>query len=331
ALEHCLINCLPSGLSEFLIDVPCERSPSLNFFEVSPDLQNPEDASSTRLFLSEQQLESAWHPTTSLVLKGRYPRWASTAYQGLTELQLLGKQAISISDLAGVLESSPGLRIIHCDFRIGDLLHPGTLSVPVTLQELEVLDLRAMYSADIEQFLQLLNPGPRPLRLLVRGDPTSTPFEDFFARSNVQEMWTEPRFQVLADSQLPPHMFYLPPQLQTLVVSRWGWGSLLRGRGTHTPLGLCNDSPSSIKLGTLYLLSCRYVSFAQFQEIVAKLSPRRLIVWRCVIFDHVNSTQAAPYIDLPILQSVFGDGLSQICPSIECLTVQDPNPLQTWD
>jgi len=116
ALDYCLVNCLPRGLSELIINVPNAPFNDPSFFEPVLDPQNQIDESSTQLSLSQQQLESAWHPTTTLVLNGRYPHWNSTAYYGLTELRLLGSRRIFNLDLVGVLQASPGLRIIRCDF-----------------------------------------------------------------------------------------------------------------------------------------------------------------------------------------------------------------------
>ncbi|KAG8733190.1 hypothetical protein FRC11_008049, partial [Ceratobasidium sp. 423] len=194
ALEHCFSNCLPGGLSEFIMSVPGTTPSSRSFLETDSDPQNLGDPSGNQLAISEQQLESALHPTTALLLNGRYPRWTSAAYYGLTELCLRGKREISSLDLAAMLESSPGLRIVHCDFKFSDPLRPGIVAFPVTLQELEILDLRAMHRRGVEQFLQLVNPGPGKLRLLLCGNPTPTLLEGFFARSNVQEMWVETKF-----------------------------------------------------------------------------------------------------------------------------------------
>ncbi|KAG8755253.1 hypothetical protein FRC11_006159, partial [Ceratobasidium sp. 423] len=192
ALEYCLANCLPGSLSELVIDAACETLlpnralPDSGFFETNPDLHNQEHVSAAHLFLSEQQLELAWHSTTSLVLKGRYPRWTSAAYHGLTELRLYGEISISSSDLAGVLKSSPGLLIFHCGVSISDR---SLSAIPVTLQSLEILDLRDMFRGDAVHLLQLVNPGPGPLRLLIWDDPTSSILKDFLIGSNVQELY----------------------------------------------------------------------------------------------------------------------------------------------
>ncbi|KAH7345726.1 hypothetical protein B0J17DRAFT_713273 [Rhizoctonia solani] len=72
ALEHCLANYLPGGVSELLIHVPGGLS-DLRLFETSLDPQSQYNVPSNHLLLSEHQLESAWHPTTTVSLKARYP------------------------------------------------------------------------------------------------------------------------------------------------------------------------------------------------------------------------------------------------------------------
>ncbi|KAH7345719.1 hypothetical protein B0J17DRAFT_764311 [Rhizoctonia solani] len=93
ALGHCLVNCLPKGVSELVINVPNDASSSPSFFQPSPGWQDQEFVSCDQLSLTEQQLGKVWYPIKTLVLNGRYPHWASTAYHGLTELHLLGEKA----------------------------------------------------------------------------------------------------------------------------------------------------------------------------------------------------------------------------------------------
>ncbi|KDN45683.1 hypothetical protein RSAG8_04767, partial [Rhizoctonia solani AG-8 WAC10335] len=329
ALEHCLVNSLPSSLFELVTDVSGGGFIDPSFFETSLDLQNRKYASNTHFsgLLSEQQIESAWRSTATLYLRDRYNRWTSTAYRGLIELRLLGGSRISGSELTGILGSSPGLRILHCDFNVSDSPPLRALTIPVILQELEVLNLKGMDQGNIQRFLRWLKPGLKPLRLTLCSDPTSALLKDFFARSNVQEIRVTERRRPLGEQPLPPDMFFLPSQLRTLVMIDWGRIVQHRIRARPTSLGLHNGIPSK-KLDTLYMLSCRYDNFDQFHDVVANYSPQSLVLWKCSVGrSYLNSSK----IDMPFLESMLGEGLPQFCPSVECLTSKDPCPLQDWN
>ncbi|KEP49494.1 F-box-like domain protein [Rhizoctonia solani 123E] len=327
ALEHCLANCSSGSLFELVIDVPNETMSYPILFETSSDLSPHDHASSTHLLLPKGQLENAWKSTTSLSLNGTYPSWSSTAYYGLTELRLLGNKDISGAELARILNSSPGLRILHCDFNIQGSPHVGTSSSLITLQELETLEISGMRRAGVEHFLRWLTTGPKHLRLSLGVDPTSALLKDFFTRSNVQEMRIETKLRASTEPELSPTMFCLPPQLKTLVITGWSWDGD-RVMNTSTPSGPNNETLATIELDALYMLSCCFNTFYKFREVVAKFSPRKLVVWNCDI-EYPASTWLN--INLPYIKSIIGNDLSQLCPSVECLTVREPKPLQDWD
>ncbi|KAG8690235.1 hypothetical protein FRC11_013015 [Ceratobasidium sp. 423] len=322
AMEHCLANCLLGSLSELTVHVPNEGYTTPTFFETRSD-----SSTSTYLCLSEQQLERVWHSVTTLHLQGKYPPWASTAYHGLADLRLSGGRDISSSNLVNILKASPGLRILHCDFRISDSPSSGASVTPVSLQELETLDLKEMSEADVGCFLQWLKPGSKPLQLSFRGNPTSSMLEGFFSRSNVQELRVKAEFRY-SGAELPSNMFYLPPQLRILVIANWGRSTFYGSGGMYPPLGVHETSPP-LELDELYMLSCCYDNFHIFRETVQKYSPRRLILWACNI-THSGGRYLKP-IDLPLLESAIGKELSQNYHSIECLGSGDPRPLEGWD
>ncbi|KAG8682889.1 hypothetical protein FRC11_014223, partial [Ceratobasidium sp. 423] len=318
AMEHCFANCLLGGLTELTIDVPWMSSTPV-FFETGS-----ESPPSTEHFLSEQQLERAWRSVTTLYLKGRYPRWTSTAYHGLTDLHLFGRMYISGSELVDVLKASPGLRILRCDFEISDLPSFGASTTPIVLQELETLDLRQMIETKVGHFLPWLNPGSKPLQLSFRGRATSALLKDFFARSNVQELRVEESL-VPEVPESPSTMFYLPPQLRVLVVSHLGWDAMYGGTRMHTSPRLHSEVSLPLELDTLYMLSCYYADLRNLQEIVKTYSPRRLILWDCKFI------RPDVMFPIPILKSEIGNDLFQYCPYIECLAGWDPHPIQDWE
>ncbi|CAE6505443.1 unnamed protein product [Rhizoctonia solani] len=323
AMEHCFANCLPGDLTELIVHVPDEAHSIPTFFRTSSD-----SPSSTEFFLSKQQLEIAWRSVTTLHLKGSYPGWTSTAYHGLTDLRLYGGVRISSSELVNVLKASPGLRVLCCDFEITDLPSLGALIVPVALHELEILDLRQMAEASVGRFLRWLNPGSKPLQLSFRGSPTSALLKDFFTRSNVQELRVK-GFTNVDESELPPVMFYLPPQLRVLVIANWGWDTLYRGMRIGTVPHQCNGTPPHLELDTLYMLSCHCEDLHNIQEIVKRYSPQRLILWDCQI-THPNREFPAP-VDLALLRPAIENDLVGHCPLVEFLGSEDPHPLQDWN
>ncbi|KAL5637858.1 hypothetical protein ACGC1H_002209 [Rhizoctonia solani] len=326
ALEHCLANCMLGSLFELVIDVPSESMSLPSFFETSSDFLPQDHAASTQLLLPEQQLENALKSITSLSLDGRYLSWTSTAYCGLTELRLFGNKDISGAELASVLNSCPGLRILHCDFNIRDSPPMGTSSALITLQELETLEISRMRRAGVEHFLRWLTTGPEPLRLSLGVDPTSALLKDFFTRSNVQEMRIETKPHISGELELSPTMFCLSPQLKILAIIGWGRGGY-RVTRTSTLSRLNNETISPIELDALYMLSCRFNHFYKFREVVVKFSPRKLILWDCEI-EHSPSNR---HIGLPLLKGIMGNELSKLCLSVECLSVREPKPLQSWD
>ncbi|KAL5637863.1 hypothetical protein ACGC1H_002213 [Rhizoctonia solani] len=320
ALEHCLANCFPGILSELVIDVP-ERIPHHPFFQTSLDPQHRDDVSSTRfLSLSEQQLEDVWRSTTTLFLRSKSPRWSSAAYHGLIDLRLFGRQEISELELTDILTSSPGLRILRCNFDVHGSTPLSDLVPSVVLQELEVLNLEGMNKVNTECFLGWLKPGLKPLRLSLSGDSTLALLDDFYARSNVQEMRVKAEHQYFDEHLLPFALLSLPPQLRTLVMVDRGQGISYRIETTYT-------SPP-IKLDTLYMLSCRYDKFSELGDMVAKYSPRRLVLWECSIG---HPYQGSSKIDMRFLESAPGNTLRQFCVSIECPTDWNYSSFLDWD
>ncbi|CAE6522477.1 unnamed protein product [Rhizoctonia solani] len=325
ALEHCLANCFPGDLSELFIDVPRTPGP------LSPGPPHRDPALTTRFlsFLTEQQLENAWRSTTILSLSGKYPRWSSSAYHGLVDLRLLGGDPISEPELTSILRSSPGLRILHCDFKVYDLPLSNTLISPVVLEELEELNLEGLDDANTKRLLRWLKPGLKPLRLSFRGNPTSTLLEDFFAHSNVREMRVTQRPQSFEETlPISPAMFFLPPQLKALAIVRWGRSITFGGNIATVPSLPVPHDETSVKLDTLCLLSCHYDKFTKFREVVTKYLPRKLILWKCTIGK--LAFYGTP-LDMRYLESKDGNDIRRLCPSIECPTDKDSSVFLDWD
>ncbi|KAH7345728.1 hypothetical protein B0J17DRAFT_640959 [Rhizoctonia solani] len=322
ALACFLAICSTQGLSELVIDVPSRTLSTPAFIETCSNSDNRAITTFPRLSLSEQQLERAWHSVKFLNLKGIYPRWTSAAYQGLTDLRLLGKRNITTSELTGILMLSPRLRILRCDFWVGESSQPDAPISPVTLDHLEVLDLGEMSDTSLAHFLPWLNPGPTPLRLSLRCNPTSTRLKDFFERSNVQELRIASSKRTIFDPLLPPDMFCLPSQLRVLALIGWDWNVIFAHRGIVSRSG---GKPHPVQLETLYMIDCCYDNFSQFRATVEHYSPQKLILHDCY------GVYAEMKYSIDALEDIYQSKTSEICPSVQHLTRKNPIPLQDWN
>ncbi|KEP47884.1 F-box-like domain protein [Rhizoctonia solani 123E] len=154
---------------------------------------------------NELEFEEVFRRLESLRLRQLYPYWTSPMFRGLTELHLASHQlqpsqllAIAASQLIGILQSSPKLRVLRLDLKVVDD-QPGmeALRTPVRFEDLEVLDLSTeSRQPDLEQLellLPLIIPGTKPLQLTINElDEGHLILEEvvqaFFARSNVTRL-----------------------------------------------------------------------------------------------------------------------------------------------
>ncbi|KDN33136.1 hypothetical protein RSAG8_13775, partial [Rhizoctonia solani AG-8 WAC10335] len=93
------------------------------------------------LNLTERQIGRGFSTINTLHTHGIFPSWSSIAYHGLVDLRLLSTSYWSNTkeaQIISVLNSSPGLRIIHFGLQIQDS-DPDVKHVPpVYLQDLQV-------------------------------------------------------------------------------------------------------------------------------------------------------------------------------------------------
>ncbi|CEL63119.1 hypothetical protein RSOLAG1IB_05159 [Rhizoctonia solani AG-1 IB] len=319
ALEHCLANCLPGELSELNICVPGGAYIAPMFIGPGGGLQY-----STELALSEQQLERAWESVTTLRVEGRYPSWTSMAYHGLTDLQIEGTHRIVGPELLSFLGSSPRLRAVRCNLRIQQTPDLVPNARPVYLKELEIINLVNMTEDDVKNFLQWIITGSNPLQLSLCCNPTSTVLKDFLARSNVQELRV--RSKPSLNRSLPLTEFYLPIRLRVLAVDEWD-NAPPTGYSIDDPHGSSTEAQFPPEIDALYMISCHYRDFGYFREFLRKCSPQRLVLWNCTV---ARAGSRFP-IDLTLLESETGGELSQLSPSVECLTASDPRPCPDWN
>lgn len=152
---------------------------------------------------SFDRLDNFLLPIIVLELDGTYPGWASQAYRGLVELRLLCSQSyffvpFTAGHLAGILGSSPELRVLQLGLKLTDDVHGGRGQMPlkpVCLNELEVLDLKSLSSNHQRTILSLIVPGSKSLELLTKFPKGSMSllagdeFFQFFKRSNVTRLY----------------------------------------------------------------------------------------------------------------------------------------------
>ncbi|KAG8728938.1 hypothetical protein FRC12_021387, partial [Ceratobasidium sp. 428] len=146
-----------------------------------------------RINLSATELDAFLEPITVLYLDGKFARWDSHAYRGLTHL-LLSDSSIKEDQLIGILSNSPQLRSLTYTLLIKHKKLRKFPPPPVNLPNLETLVLRTLRNTDLWAILRLLAPGPKPLTLSLTVwmsyrsyDFAETPeARAFFQRSNIQ-------------------------------------------------------------------------------------------------------------------------------------------------
>ncbi|CAE6406636.1 unnamed protein product [Rhizoctonia solani] len=165
------------------------------------------------LDLATDQIEAAFAPITVLYVRGIFPLWTSVAYSGLVDLRLTSTDEwskIQEISLIAILQSSPGLRILHFGLKIHNLSTNAEQMPPVYLQDLQVIKIfpnngetTALCPGSV---LRLLAPGSKPLRLSFGSEHipdaiTMIGFEKFLLRAKVERFYARTTF----------------PQMQTLL------------------------------------------------------------------------------------------------------------------
>ncbi|CEL63118.1 hypothetical protein RSOLAG1IB_05158 [Rhizoctonia solani AG-1 IB] len=312
ALSYCLSNCLPGDLNELLISM---NDHSWGSFEPCQDPQpQMSDLYYYQLSLTAQQLERICLSVCTLRMTGAYINWESALYRGLTDFRLVGLTSIKDYELVRILQSSPKLRVIQCRFDVIVSDQSATLPIPVTLGDLEILDLSFMRGAIAETCLGYINPGSKPLQLLVDCSPTSSIFEEFFARSNVQELHVKPGYLGWGKFPALPDQFYLPSQLRVLVMAKWGWNQGRQNFRWDKTSPEVMKAPCPVQLEALTITDCCYANFDQFRQMVRYFLPQQLIVRDCTTFIRGEKQKISSSLD-----AEFGGNVSQICPSTRYL------------
>ncbi|CAE6443172.1 unnamed protein product [Rhizoctonia solani] len=260
-----------------------------------------------RVSITERHLEEILFPVTRLQLKGVYPTWASRAYHGLVELSLeaLRGSEISLKDseLATILQASPGLRVFH--FGLG-LERGDTVPPPIELNELKSLQLTSYNHSAQTSVLHMVHPGQVPLELTIRVSddvrfvfPSETWDEliDFATRSNITLLHIEQRDLYKEDSFDPLKLFPLMPQLEALVLDGFSIGQqctdLLDGYGDlsylATLLGYDEPPPLHQQLTLLRLIRCK-IYWGDFRHASEIHPTSKLVLDRCEVDFHPSKS-----------------------------------------
>ncbi|EUC58585.1 F-box-like domain protein, putative [Rhizoctonia solani AG-3 Rhs1AP] len=158
-----------------------------------------------RLDLSEPDFARGFSTINVLHARGIFPSWSSTAYHGLVDLRLLStsqRSHIEEVQIRSILESSPGLRILHFGLAIENSAPETTHVTPVHLNDLEVVKLYSSSKSRGQQhftsMLRLLVPGQKPLRLSLEhsfrhemADTMVAELDRFLTRSTVAKFHSQ--------------------------------------------------------------------------------------------------------------------------------------------
>ncbi|KAG8698416.1 hypothetical protein FRC11_014442, partial [Ceratobasidium sp. 423] len=234
-LNECLKHSAPGKLTRFILKFRANADSESDDDTVSEDSSDeaflrPSDAKRYDVYvvdLTDPQLEDLLFPVTVLKLDKIFPYWTSKAYHGLVELRLVSweraRDSIRIPEqhLAGILRSSPGLRILQFGLEITST---GVSQPPVSLRSLEELHLQVDGGQSQQTFLRLLLPGSNPMQVfieytLTKDDPrfpssSEDEFQCFLRRSNIIQLYLDAHHLRL---HLPTFLQLLP-DLEILIL-----------------------------------------------------------------------------------------------------------------
>ncbi|KDN43696.1 hypothetical protein RSAG8_05886, partial [Rhizoctonia solani AG-8 WAC10335] len=228
--------------------------------------------------MSQPLLDDIVQSIRILRLDGHFFPWASPAYHGLVDLRLSTTRPkrghrpfIQAAQLREILLACPKLRALDFGIKINGQNSQATLS-PVPLNDLEVLNIRHLSLVLYEEFLPLLAPSGRPLKLMcqTRLKEEPTPYCPallaFFQRSKVTRLYITNRAYIDYHRYFPLEHLLInsPTTLHTLGLERFNIIEHLPSRIEHL------KAMSPIKLDCLCLRRCTIVT-GVLQDVAIKL------------------------------------------------------------
>jgi hypothetical protein len=242
-MRNCLAYCTPGRLVRFSL-----KFRPVNMVEsFSTTDSEHEDADDDELehFGAEQfnsvfnvpdaQHEDLLSSVRILNLYRAFPWWTSRAYHGLVELRLVSwgpardSAKIKEPQLVRILQSSPGLKLLHFGIEIAPSANPYP---PVLLGHLEELKIQTGGRESQRILLRLLSPGTKPLEAFINYRPMTenpgtsleaeTEFYEFIGRSNITTLHLESTGMDLH----PPTFLQLMPHLRVLTLYHTTFGKI---------------------------------------------------------------------------------------------------------
>ncbi|KAJ1304046.1 hypothetical protein OPQ81_008454 [Rhizoctonia solani] len=288
------------------------------------------------LDLPRSKLEELWPSISFLRLDGYYPYAINTSNlkstQGFTELRLKGWHPITESVLIGILAASPRLRVLEVSTDIIGSLSKGPLIEPIYLDDLEIVksvitNRPQTHQRQLRILLRLLQPGSKPLSLCI-SNPNQGPdvpfvcqpeVQAFLDRANVRQLCVydlERRTQVV-------ELLKLIPSVRALAVS--ALRSLKPDVNTlHmlSPLDSICVIPWFLPLlpGSIPHPSSDWLTVEWLAETY---KPRKLTVWsKDFEFGYSEWDESG--------KSIIPDNFYTVCPIVNVMAQEEPNPDQEW-
>ncbi|KAG8740945.1 hypothetical protein FRC11_015060, partial [Ceratobasidium sp. 423] len=310
-LSTCFAHCVPGRLTHLSLRAARD-------IHVLPG----SNVDTTLVGLPEETVEALWHPIKSLQLDKFYPNWSSKAYHGLVELDLAGGGSIPESGLIAILKSSPRLRVFKISLQIMHLTPRDAPIEPVPLVDLEQLSPTPGGERQVGYILRLIAPGTKPLGLTLvnpwlgstRERPIKFTSRDetrkFFARSNVTRFYAcnFDTYQQLAN------VLSMAPSIRVLALD----GCRCRQVPEES------DLPPDFTLDELYVIrSTEFgpVTWPSIERMVEKHRIRKLTLWW---YDFRHNGLGQPG------KAVVPDNLYTVCPVVNVVSDEIPNPIDDW-
>lgn len=246
--------------------------------------------------------------------------WTNSAFKGLVDLRLdslASARGPTVHEIAGVLSSSPQLRILKLS-RITIRQTNAYRGPPIKLEFLEKLNLLRLHPRNLPVLLPLLAPGSNGLSLSIRlqGVNRIEPVERFLQNSNVRKICIDVGFD---QSEWVPRIFLSVPKLEVLAI---------RYLSTAIHMSDTIDSSHSVLcpgLKEFYLLSST-VRLLHLSRIFSFAALRRLWTW--------DVSRDVPHPELfPILEenAQMLRRLPVAIPDYKDIYYLRPNPTSGWD
>ncbi|KAF8706818.1 hypothetical protein RHS03_04782, partial [Rhizoctonia solani] len=325
AIEHFLTNCITGTLINYVARVGIPRGQLF----IGPNNSETSHGLVNTLGLPESQLESQWRSMKFLDVRGLCILWTSGLYHGLVDFRL-GSNVSEMTELelVEILRVCPNLRTLHLMNQIHIPLlrgFPAIEGVPVTLNELEVLNIQDLEGWGIEngEILRWIQPGSRPLQFTYLGTSTET-LARFFGRSNVTKF-----FRRGWDLGTLLEVLRMATRIQTLVLDAFEFEVDTITALVHP----VNEEqmiigPVPVRIDRLYLFGFEKLALADIQEAVNQFSLKELFLWKCHL---LCPSKIGPKIYEEV--GSIREWLSSIknCPLVEYLT-GDTQPIdpENW-